>query len=237
MFGSNDLVEILQYLVATGHPVRLLNNYKGIPIAYEGTIIQETPDGFIAQVNKYQNVCMEVERVTFIQSDQLPAVIRARVLSVDIVNAVSLLGDFQVAPGSIGGREAVRVQPKEPIQVVLSNARRKITGELVDISVSGVGITFVTSFLYNPDLVKKAVVTVELKLPIDEGKLKIQGSLASVLNKRTGSYRLGVTMNPDSNTRQVIARFVAMRQAEILRELRSYYDLMYKIQVEQNGAS
>ena len=235
MFGPNDLWEILQKLERTGRPVRLLNNYKGIPIAYEATIVQETPDGFIAQVNKYQNVCMEIEKVTFIQSDQLPAVIRARILSVDIVQAIALLGEFSIAPDNIGGREAVRVQPKDPIQVVLSNPKRKLTGNLVDISVSGVGITIVTSFLYNPDLIKKASVTLELKLPVEQGNLRVPGLLASVLSRRSGNYRLGVVLNLDNPTRQIIARFVAMRQAEILREMRSYYDLLYKIQVDQNN--
>ncbi len=233
MFAAKDIWEIMQYLEKTGQPVRLLNNYKGIPIAYEATIVQETPDGFIAQVNKYQNVCMEIEKVTYIQSEVFPTVIRAQILSVDIVQAIALLGEFSIAPDNIGAREAVRVQPKEPIQVVLTSTTRKMRGTLVDISVSGIGITIVTSFLYNPDLVKKANVAVELKLPVDNGTLKVQGTFASVLSKRSGNFRLGVVLNTDANTRQVIARFVAGRQAEILREMRSYYDALYKIQKEQ----
>ncbi len=235
MFGANDIREILQYLIKTERLVRLLNNYKGIPISYDARFVEEIPEGFIIQVNKYQNVCMENDRFTFIQSDQLPAIIRAKVLSVDIVQEMALLSEFSVAPENIGAREAVRVQPKDPITIVLASERRKLTGSLVDISVSGMGITIVTAFPFNPDLVKKAPVTVEFKLPINQSSIKIQGTLVNIMARKSGNYRLGVMLNTDTNTKQMIARFIAARQAEILREMRAYHDVLYKIQTEHKA--
>jgi hypothetical protein len=221
--------------------VRLINDHRGIPINYEAMVEGFDEQGVIFRVNKYQCVCLELDRYTYIQSPSLHSIVKGRVVDLDIVTSQVKLSAFEYAAESIGKRNTVRVQPKEPMDVLLLYHGEKIRGRLADISSSGMGVFVMATYIYNPGLLRKGEqIQVVVKLPNDKGSAVNEVHLTGTilyLNRDKGSYRLGVNMIVDAYAKTQIAQFVSNRQAEILRELRMLYDTFYRLRIESRQKS
>lgn len=234
MLTTADIFDQLIRLAQTKQEVRLVNEYKGIPISYEAVLQSVGENSATLAVHKYQAVCLELERRTFIISEGLTSVLRAQVASVDVVSSTSTLNEFSYAPETIGGRSAVRVEPKEPVTVTLLSQGRKFSGSLADISVSGLGVYTVAAYIYTPGFLKKgAPVQIAFKLPSERGEIRLPGMVLNI-TKDKGSYRLGIGTTPDALSKNAISQFVAQRQSEILREVKMFYDLVYRLKTGEN---
>ena len=58
------------------------------------------------------------------------------------------------------------------------------------------------------------------------------GRILNVNQGKNQSYRLGLMLFPDSAARQLINQYVALRQGEIQREIRSLYEALYKLHTQ-----
>jgi hypothetical protein len=235
MNPNAKILESFARLAAEKQTVRLINDHRGIPIAYEAAVEQVQNSGVVMQVHKYQCVCLEIDRFTYIQSASLPSILKARVTNLDIVATLATLGNFEYASETIGRRNVIRVQPKDTIDVLILYGTQKIRGTLVDVSSSGIGIYMLSAYIYNPGMLRKNErIHLSLRLPNEKGilsDLRIPGSILYI-NREKGSFRLGISTSPDPHAQSQISQYITHRQAEILRELRVLYDTFYRLKLE-----
>ncbi len=119
--------------------------------------------------------------------------------TLDVVSKLATLTNFEFASETIGQRAVVRVQPKNPVDVVIHYQGEKIRGNLVDVSSGGVGIFMLSAYIRNPGLLKKSEpIQLMFRLPAESGgsqEVRLQGVIQYV-NPEKGSYRLGISANP-----------------------------------------
>lgn len=164
--------KILRNLAAAEKQIRLMNVYQGIPISYQASIQGVGSGSVKVQTEKYQLVCLYRERETCLQHPELPAVVKARVLDMDIPYLRATLGEFQYLHEGVGDRRQVRVWPKEMITGGLQTVDRSDTntGELADISADGLGI-YIPENEFSPRIYR-------------------QGRKISISYRLTGTYQL-----------------------------------------------
>ncbi len=220
-----EIVSALEYIYAGKKEVRLHNDHKGMPVSYPAIIQGFGEHGIDFKVNKYQLVCLALEKQTFIQSEQLPSIVRARLIKLDYPKTEVTLQHFAYTIDTIGKRQNIRVQPQEPIQVVINDNIRKINGLLVDISETGLGVVTVGESVFSPTLLRRgASVLVVFRLPGEAGDTILAGTIRNMAREiDNASYRLGILIAPNSQAHETIARFISRRKTRIQAEL----DVLY----------
>jgi hypothetical protein len=139
---AQDMIELFQKIVASGGEVNLFNVYKGVPLSFPARVISVEKGKVRVQTDRYQTVCMYIEKKTFLQSQNLPDVLQAEVLELDSQTRAATLTNFRTAESGIGSRMKVRIQPKDLLEGNIHNPQGDpiIRGELADISQDGIAI-------------------------------------------------------------------------------------------------
>lgn len=139
---NEEPLSALHKLFRTSSGIRLLNVYKGLPIANDAIITAVDASSITVNSNKTQVACMFLDRETMIESPSLVNTIRAKLLQVNSEKMEVRLGNFEFASDTIGDRRQVRVVPIDPINsmVQLKNSQRMIQADLADISQNGLAI-------------------------------------------------------------------------------------------------
>jgi len=230
MNADDDLMVRFGVIHDTQKPLQLLNSYRGLPIAYEASIITISQGYLACKVHEYQAVCMALEGKTYVQSSLLPEILQARPVAVDVLKKEAILTEFVGVGQSVGKRTAVRVQPKEPADVEIYDGEHRIPGKLADISSSGVGVFTFATYIYG-DLMftKNSDVFVDVRLPGFDQILRFEGKINSVAHQKgTFLHRLGVKIQPNPAAEPILQAYVNRRQEEVMQELRAIYESMVR---------
>ncbi len=188
MITQDELIRVFRKITQNNQYIRLLNIYKGLPINNEATITKIESAYIEVETDRYQTVCLFLDRETFIQSHQFPFTIKARVYKVDPERKRAILYGFESVQSGIGDRSQVRVEPDEPIAAILQvkDAMATIQGELADISQNGIGL-FIDRNYFSPRHFRiGSELSVALKLP------------ESVINEKRNTSALDSGYNPMS---------------------------------------
>jgi len=119
----------------------------------------------------------------------------------------------------------VRVCPRTWIPVTLSNKRGLVAG-LADISVRGIAIHVADEAPADLVFDLGEQVQMQCRLPLYHQTVWSEIQLGAVVRNvtrdaRSYRYRIGMLTSPDKETMATIARYVAYRQADIVREMES----------------
>lgn len=227
MDPSAEYIRIFSEHARQNRPVKLYNTYRGVPISYDAFIASVDPWYVTATVHEFQAVCLALDNLTHIQGELLPEVLRARCITVDVRAKEARLTEFLAVGQSVGKRAMVRVQPKEPIDVEIFDAGRRVPAIVADISTNGIGVVTFAAYIYgNMAFERGAEVFANLRLPGQEQPMRFQGRIASVNPKGKYTHRLGLTLIPDSVSEVTLKKYIAVRQEEILMELKGVYESM-----------
>jgi len=225
MIVNNEILSALQKVAVNKDPVKLVNEYKGLPIIHPVKLLEITSEGVLVEAHPQQAVCLSLEEFTFIQSEKLPFVLRASVDSVNIHTCTARLTNILYGPDTIGGRSQIRVQPAFPVNVTISGRSRVLHGELADVSLVGVGVYALSAYMYNPVTLKRGT-TVQVRVVLlGEEEVIIPGVILYA-TREGDTYRLGVSTEPDEATRSKLSAFISIRGGEIEAELGEIYNQM-----------
>lgn len=234
MAQADEILKIFRQIAYEGRKVRLLNLYKGIPISYAASIVNIGEASVTVRTEKIQLVSMYLAKETFIQNVKFPHLVHAGVVLVDTDKVNAMLSHFSYNPERLGELTRVRVQPGEPITgAVLSEQAGPVSGEMVDISLDGVAVLVDEQNIAEACQPGEAV-HVQLRLPgivgekqREQSLLDLKGQIANVkTGLPEGKCRIGVQLEPNHPARLDLAHFISQRQAELLREIRSIYELV-----------
>jgi len=264
--------------------VRLLNVYKGLPIANDATITRVEASAICVSSIKAQVVCMFLDRETFIQSPTLPHIIRASVLKFDSSQMEVWLGNFQRTNGTIGERKQVRVAPVDQLNsfVQPKSLRGMIKADLADISQNGMAIYLPRAYFVADVFKLEAELVVHLSLPVSstppvysgfnaprtsdpmarfsrdnlrgthemtsysgsdsdsrkdasaapsDGKLTLRAQIRNIHHENAQSrVRIGLHLFPNLEAQAIISSFITQRQSELVREVKTLYDMLNKFE-------
>lgn len=211
--------------------VQVINLFRSIPVT-SSTIIAVVYNGTILlRVSKEQIICLQHDGETFIKSDELKSIVKANVDRVNFANSSTVLSAFEYVNSSIENRQTIRVEPAQPIHVLISHSDQSfnVQGEIADISVNGISVFLPYKFYSSKIIRPKTNLNLSFQLPLDDHKTLIESQIkASIVNvipeSGTTLYRIGMQTNPDENIKDALTKFVAVRQQEINQELKICVD-------------
>ena len=229
---TNDILNKLKLLTRTRKEVRLIDDYKGVPMEFNANVSSVCGNAAIFDVFNYQLASLAFGKQPFIQSDVFPETIQSNVKETDIVKGTATLTDFRYATVPIVKRKTMRAQPEDAIMdVALKYKDVGILAELVDLSECGIGI-YTKTPLRVP---VKAFIYTQILDPEVSTCLKLELSCVVMNTNREedlyGSirYRTGMQIFPDEGTKQKITEYVFHRQVKQTYELKKYY-FMHSLQ-------
>jgi hypothetical protein len=232
MAPTDDILKIFRQIAYEQRKIRLLNLYKGIPISYAASIVSIGEASVTIRTEKIQLVTMYLARETFIQNVKFPHLVRAGVILVDTDKVNAMLSHFLYNPERLGELTRARIHPGERVEgAVLSEQAGQVSGEMVDISLDGVAVLVQEKTVGDACMPGEAV-GVQLQLPrriasAERQPLQLRGKIANVKKGLPdGKCRIGVELEPNHPARLELAQFISQRQAELLREIRSIYELV-----------
>ena len=227
MFQGDSILTWLQECADNNQPVRLINTYRGIPVAYSARAKVVGDGNAVFYVNEYQAVCLALDGKTHLQHPEFPEILRARVVSVDVPSKEVTLTEFAKA-GTSGSRLYTRVQPKEPIEAEIRIRDHAFPGQLADISLNGVGVITIGTYTYGDlDARKGSKVQLFFTLPPTHTLIQLMGQITSVgVSESSKQHRLGCKTFPDDKTDLLLLDYVALRRDELMRELSMVYTAM-----------
>jgi hypothetical protein len=223
MNNTDEIFDVLRRISQAGEKVRLINVYKGYPIAYPAQILSIGIDAVTFKVHPYQALCLWMENQTFIQHDRLPEIVRAQAVTVDLEAEITALSNFEYVSGAPGKRQDERVQLRKPIEVYLTLRGQKFRTELRDLSSGGLAVVLDAAY-YDPDKFNQdEPLQLMFQLPeAEQGATRdvtLNGSIRSVTRDQVNRYRLGIQIHPSGEHELPVSRFVDLRQAEVLQEI------------------
>jgi hypothetical protein len=217
--AADPILTDLQYVLETSQELDILNFHKSFPITCKARVESVGPDEVTLKVQPPGSVCLESQEQTIVLSRGLPEAVRARIISFDLLTGKLKLADFGYVGSHFGDRMIARVQPDGRVPVDIEIADRKFTGELIDVSLSGVGI-----LVNDPALQRSQLI--QITLPLPEGRVTLPGKVLNISESR-GKYRLSVGFTRNAQEIAVIMRYIKDRRTEILAEIERMYQQTY----------
>jgi len=122
-----------------------------------------------------------------------------------------------------------RVQPEDTLEVTLEASGQQHTGQLVDVSLSGVGVVV-------PGFNPQRGLLVQLTLLLPEEKITLPGKILNVSEAPENMNRLSIGFTRNAQEIAVIMRYIKDRRSEILAEIERMYERSYHSQQAQTRA-
>jgi hypothetical protein len=235
-----DVFRYLRELIHNQSAIKLLNVYKGLPISH-GAWISSIGDSEVrVHINRYQLASLYYQQETYLQGEDLPCTLRSQVASLHLGSEDAILTNFEWAPGNIGQRTQIRVEPDQPLLAFLqlNGAPMGLAATIADISVEGAAV-YLEPYLFSSKLCRPGnqvsvsitlpdTVSHRIKKPSTSGSvaLSTSGEVVSVRSEFI-HYRVGMRLFYKDLSRTVVLQYISQRQSEIIRELSLLSEELY----------
>jgi hypothetical protein len=224
MPSTSQIISDLMMVMQLDHELELMNAYKGVPFICKAKVFAIDGDNVWLKASGPGILCLEKERQTKVLGSDYFEPSVAHTVSVDFLNGTVVLNDFSYLGTKLGERMTVRVEPKDPIDVLLINQTQKTSGLLADLSLSGIGVR-IAQAQYSPALKPGTLVVIRLDLM---GKpIESEGTILSVL-KLDDAHRISIRFTQDRGHRLEIFRYLVDRRTQIEQELQAEYEAVLR---------
>jgi hypothetical protein len=201
-----------------GHdsPIIIVTDYKGLVLTQPVRIQGATPDRVILESLEPRESLTFKERV-LLYSHASREIVSARVLGFNSARGKMDLTDLSLTGQRWIDRRYDRVQPRDPIYVVVKHHKVVFRACLGNLSVAGMSL--MTSHYSEKALLEQNLpVRLTLQLPGEDESLEIKGKVVHI--RRTGRQVIfGVHFMANSTQEKYLERYVMARKEEILAEL------------------
>ena len=219
MASNPQIISDLKVIMEAKHNLELLITFKGVPFICKARVDSIEENLVRLTALDPAMVCLLNENsVRVLGSDYFePSV--AKVMRFDTATGAVDLCDFSYAGTKLGERAIVRVQPKDPIEVILDLNGSRITSDLVDISLNGIGVRIL---FRNYNAALKAGTQVRIHVQLPNGDVDLSGMVLGTI-KSNDYQRLSIRFGQDVPQRGKIFRYLVDRRKEIEKELMEAY--------------
>ncbi len=220
MPSNQQILSDLRVVLETGHALEIMNTYKGVPFVCKAQVKRVEDDLVYVEAQHPSLICLTREKQTKVLGSDYFEPSIAQVVSVDLGAGQITLTRFAYLGTRLGERTIVRVEPRDPIPVELRFNEQRVTGELADLSMSGIGVRFPAE-AYTPLLKPGANLHLRLALPNDV-IVESDGAILSAARLKD-IYRVSIRFSTNQSNRVAIFRYLIDRRAEIEAELKQEY--------------
>lgn len=215
MTSNQQILADLKVIMETNQSLELLCTYKGVPFVCKAKVLNL--DEGLARVHALDPsiVCLIKDAQAKILGSDYFEPANATVESINLAESTIDLTDFTYISSRLGERMIVRVEPRQPIEVQIDCVDCRISGKMVDISISGMGVRVP---LEKSDITLRPGANLQLAYTLTTGEIKVGGIVLSAM-KSAGFQRLSVRFSPESTQRSLIFKYLIERRAEIEQEV------------------
>ena len=218
-----DALVILQHLKGNvGKRFSLLNYYKEIQVSYDAKLLSVENEMAEFEVHEYQAKVINIEKKALMfahSSKGLRDDVCGEAFYVNSAKKRVILCKFSYAQIRSGMRRFVRVKLDRDVQAELIGEIDVLNGIVIDISLGGAAITFMSNEL----LVPGRELNLFLKLPDGlTGAITEVGMTATIIHVfgDEAPYTCVLEFHTEKHSQQQIAYFINQRQVEIIKELK-----------------
>jgi hypothetical protein len=225
---------LFQRIMQNREEVKFTNIYHGIPVSYTGSVTEVGTNAIRFNIHRNQLFCILQDGFTYLESNQLPRVVKARVVTLNMRGQVVLLSNFEYSNISFINRKFVRVAPTEETAVMIASEVMTINDiyayktDLTEISLRGMSLLINPALFSLNYLTRGQKVDTSLELRDNDGKkypLSIKGVIRNTTRPTNArAVRLGLQTFPEGQVEGFLSRYIANRQTEILKEIRELAD-------------
>ena len=213
-------IRALLHRAAEEHlPLLFFNTYKGLGISGTGTLVSTPTDAELRfKIQGNQAKAMGREAETTLSCELLPMRVCAHVAELKARDQSVALDALHYTPTTAMNRSVLRIQPREPIPVEITEGERFAVGAIVDVSLKALAVDLgeLDPFRLGAD------VELAFKLPTEEGReaaLRIPGRVLK-LNEHTNQAIIALFANQQIDSQ--LRHYLSLRQLELVHELQSY---------------
>jgi hypothetical protein len=218
-----DTLVIVQHLKdKVGKRFSLLNYYKEIPVSYDAKLLSVENEMAEFEVHEYQAKVIHVEKKSLMFAQPANGLLEDVCGEAFYVNTAKkrvILCNFGYARIRSNMRRFVRVRLDRGVQADLISEVDILRGDVIDLSLGGAAITFLSNEL----LVPGSEYNLFLKLPEgSSGGIAEVGMTATIVSVvgEEAPYTCIFEFHPEKHSQQQIAYFINQRQVEIIKELK-----------------
>jgi hypothetical protein len=225
---------LFQRIMQNREEVKFTNIYQGIPVTYTGNVTEVGTNAIRFTIHRNQLFCIMQDGFTYLEANQLPRVVKAKVVTLNMRGQVVLLSNFEYSNISFINRKYVRVAPTEetPVmvasEVMMMNDVYAYRTDLSEISLRVMALQINPALFSLNYLTRGQKVDTSFELRDTDGKkypLTVKGVIRNTTraaNQR--SVRLGIQCFPEGQVEGFLSRYIANRQTEILKAIRELAD-------------
>jgi len=200
------------------HSGQLLNYYKEVPISGPANSIRFEDNKIFCRTNETQSRAIYLSRDTVISFTSLPHDIHAAAHYNTETTEVTL-SNLSLVDVLANRRESIRVRMHIPHSVTIEVGPHKINGRLQDLSLVGCAINIADGERLGNFVYMHIQLDVPLKTGLEPVGLRIAANLTKVFQDNK-LYTCIFLFDHNKSSEAQIGKIVAMRQMEIIRELK-----------------
>lgn len=212
------LMNVLQALEVQHIPLSIHYNYKGVGLVESLKILGLSGSRLMLQ-SPNQKICAILEKEVLLHCPLLPQGVTARLAEVNVRQGWITLEDMTYTGQSWRERDQDRVQPADPIYVLLRVDQTVIRACVEDICVGGVALLAYKAVQYKSELLPGAEVSLDVRLTPMPGHTVIRGTVANLSMPGSFLVRIGVKWIPSQVQLRSLKEYIDHRRQEIIAEL------------------
>ena len=221
---TDPIFNDLQAVMEAGQELEVLNFYHCFPVTCKARVESIDRETVLLKVQPPGSVLLEGQAHTNLLGQGLPEALKAAIDSFDLRSGSLLLRDFTYTGADFGKRMVARVHPENPIPVEIEGSGQPAAGQLVDISLSGIGVQ-VSEVAFARGQAVKAT------LALPGGTVALPGKVLN-LSPIPGqpAARLSIGFSRSEPETALILHYIKDRRAEILAEVATMYECAQRAQ-------
>ncbi|MBJ6724027.1 PilZ domain-containing protein [Geomesophilobacter sediminis] len=198
---------------------KLVNYYKGLPVAYPATPVEIHQGTLELDVNQQQAAALEGSRYVFIKCDYFESAILGEVRDVNVPKATVSLHNFSFVEILAERRTSIRLEVVPQTDAEMRSGSLIIPAKLRDVSLGGFSLIPAEPCDLEPGSEVELTVLIPNLLQGREDRLNTTATLVETITRDSYSV-CRFSFDPDQQSENLISRFIFQRQVEIIKELK-----------------
>jgi hypothetical protein len=219
---SGDAQAILRTLQQKSTAIKMFQQFRGILLDQEVSILDVCPDGAIFQATNLK-MCAVLDGLTYLQNREFPKPLAGRVVDLSVRKGIVILSEFAFTKAEWRERKQERVCQRNPTYISLRCKRRAFRLPLENISVNGMGVLAYKIFERGATIKPGSMVRLDFQLSSGYNWADIKGKIIYLQSIDNSMARIGIRLYPNEKEARSLARYVALRKREIMEEMDHAY--------------
>lgn len=212
------LTKLLSISEAKGSGLQFFNYYKEVPIAAAIEVLYLFGDSLVCRSSQTQSRAIKISHYTIIRSSQLPHDIYAKAEYCAESDEITL-SEFSFVEVLPDRRNALRVKIGGLFQITVEAGPNAFTAKLKDLSLGGCALEVPDKALLGTYTYFYLSFSFQLSNRPDPQTLRLMARLLR-FESESSPCRCIMLFEHDLRSEDLIGRYIAQRQVEILRELK-----------------